>query len=80
MKKILAVWLSLVMFLSFAAPVMAENTELSDDIVILYTNDVHTYIDGVLSYDVIAAIKDDLETQYEHVLLLDAGDHIQGTA
>ena len=34
-----------------------------EDVVILYTNDVHTYIDGVLSYDVIAAIKNDLETQ-----------------
>ena len=52
----------------------------SDDIVILYTNDVHTYIDGPLSYDVVAAIKQELEQQYAHVLLVDAGDHIQGTA
>jgi len=52
----------------------------SKDIVILYTNDVHTYIDGPLSYDVIAAIKQDLAQQYAHVLLVDAGDHSQGTA
>ena len=52
----------------------------SDDIVILYTNDVHTYIDGTISYDVIAGVKDYLQTQYKHVLLVDAGDHIQGTA
>lgn len=50
------------------------------DIAILYTNDVHTYIDGVLSYDVIAAVKAELAKQYEYVLLVDAGDHIQGTA
>ncbi len=49
-------------------------------IAILYTNDIHTYVDGVLSYDVIAAVKAELANQYDHVLLVDAGDHIQGTA
>ena len=49
-------------------------------IAILYTNDIHTYVDGVLSYDVIAALKAELANQYDHVLLVDAGDHIQGTA
>lgn len=60
--------------------VTAYGTELSQDIVILYTNDVHTHIDSKLSYDVIAAIKDDLQTKYKYVILADAGDHIQGTA
>lgn len=63
-----------------AAAAETTETPLSDDIVILYTNDVHTYIDGELSYDVIAALKKDLQTRYKHVLLVDAGDHIQGTA
>ena len=63
-----------------AVPVAADEETLSDDTVILYTNDVHTYIDGPLSYDVIAAVKQELQTQYKHVLLADAGDHIQGTA
>ena len=57
-----------------------EAAEPQGDIAILYTNDVHTYIDGVLSYDVIAALKAELANQYEYVLLVDAGDHIQGTA
>ena len=62
-----------------------ETTEATEpyvqgDIAILYTNDVHTYIDGVLSYDVIAALKAELQKEYEYVLLVDAGDHIQGTA
>ena len=51
-----------------------------EDIAILYTNDVHTYIDGPLSYDVLAGIKQQLQKSYPHVLLVDAGDHIQGTA
>ena len=46
----------------------------------MYTNDVHTYIDGPLSYDVIAAVKSELRKQYKYVLLVDAGDHVQGTA
>ena len=58
----------------------AADTGLRDDIVILYTNDLHTYIDGPLSYDTVAAIKQELARQYTHVLLADAGDHSQGTA
>ena len=63
--------------------VTAENdvtAESTDDIVILYTNDVHTYVDGPISYDVIAAIKEELQSKYGYVYLVDAGDHIQGTA
>ena len=34
----------------------AAPAEPAEDVVILYTNDVHTYIDGPLSYDVIAGL------------------------
>ena len=61
-----------------AAPTTVEAA--TEDIVILYTNDVHTYIDGVLSYDVIAGLKAELEAEFGNVLLVDAGDHVQGTA
>ena len=63
-------------------PTVAESTEPApaEDIVILYTNDVHTYIDGELNYAVIAAVKAQLQKEYPNVLLVDAGDHIQGTA
>ena len=66
-----------------AAPTVVETTQATEpieDVVILYTNDVHTYIDGTMSYDVIAALKDSLETVYGNVLLVDAGDAVQGTA
>ena len=79
MKRILSFLLVLLVLSTLAFPVSSEEA-LSEDIVILYTNDVHTYIDGALSYDVIAAIKDDLQMRYEYVFLADAGDHIQGTA
>ena len=62
------------------AAATVETAPAKEDVVILYTNDVHTYIDGVLSYDVIAGLKAELEKTYGNVLLVDAGDHIQGTA
>ena len=80
MRKVLSMMLSLVLLLSVFAGMAGAEATLSDDIVILYTNDVHTYIDGALSYDVIAGVKAELLKQYKHVLLVDAGDHIQGTA
>ena len=52
----------------------------SDDVVILYTNDVHTYIDGDLSYDNLADLKEYTELTTAGTLLVDAGDAIQGTA
>ena len=56
MRKLIAVLLALVLVLSIAAPAFATE-EKSKDIVILYTNDVHTYIDGEISYDTIAGVK-----------------------
>lgn len=80
-RKILSFIVCIAIFVScLPLTVFATNASTEDDIVILYTNDIHTYIDGSLSYDVIAAIKADLQTKYAHVLLADAGDHVQGTA
>lgn len=79
MKRIAALMLCVLLACCLFLPVGAQG-EKSEDVVILYTNDVHTYIDGPLSYDVLAAIKAELQETYAHVLLADAGDHIQGTA
>ncbi len=95
MRKLLSIILALAMCVSLmgcgaaqqaATTVPAETPDgievavAKEDVVILYTNDVHTYIDGVLSYDVIAGLKAALEEQYGNVLLVDVGDAIQGTA
>ena len=56
-----------------------EKSELT----ILYTNDVHTYIDKQapeLTYAAIAALKQSYQNAGKKVLLVDAGDHVQGTA
>ena len=80
MKKLTALLLAFCMvFMVACGDTGTATTTEQGDIAILYTNDVHTYIDGVLSYDVIGAVKAELANQYEHVLLLDAGDHSQGT-
>ena len=80
-KQFLGILLCFAVLISYVPfKTSAEGEDLSDDIVILYTNDVHSYIDGGLSYDVIAAIKKDLQSKYKYVFLADAGDHIQGTA
>lgn len=59
-------------------PVYAENGGKSDDIVILYTNDVHCGIDVNIGYDGLALYKREMQEQYENVLVVDAGDAIQG--
>lgn len=61
------------------------------EVTIIYTNDIHSYIantkedeDGnvskLLSYDSVAALKSELEGLGKNVILVDAGDHVQGTA
>ena len=82
-KRLLPFLLALAMVFSLAVPAFAAAPEArdlptvaEDDVVILYTNDVHTYIDQDLTYSMVAGYKDTLD----NVLLVDAGDHIQGTA
>ena len=53
------------------------------EVTILYPNDVHTYIDKQapeLTYAAIAALKQSYQNAGKKVLLVDAGDHVQGTA
>ncbi|MGM9615496.1 MAG: bifunctional metallophosphatase/5'-nucleotidase [Oscillospiraceae bacterium] len=87
MRKYLALVLALALCLGLSGGAYAASVETTvaapkEDVVILYTNDVHTYLDKPLSYDVVAGIKAELENTYGsgNVLLADAGDHVQGTA
>ena len=45
-------------------------------VVILYTNDAHTYYQSNIGYDGLALYKKELESLYDNVLLIDAGDAI----
>lgn len=49
-----------------------------EDIVILYTNDVHCGIEENIGYAGLAAYKNEMEETYENVTLVDCGDAIQG--
>ncbi len=48
--------------------------------VILHTNDVHVGLQDYIGYDGLALYKKELEALYDNVLLIDAGDAIQGAA
>ena len=48
--------------------------------VILHTNDVHVGLEENIGYDGLALYKKEVEALYDHVLLVDAGDAIQGAA
>lgn len=61
---------------AFSAFAAGSTPETADAVTILYTNDVHTYIDQDLTYSLIAGYRKTLS----NTLLVDAGDHIQGTA
>ena len=50
----------------------------SDDIVILHTNDVHCGIQDSIGYDGLMLYKKQMLSKYKNVILVDAGDHIQG--
>ena len=52
--------------------------EKSNDIVILHTNDVHCGVQDTIGYDGLMLYKKQLLEKYNNVLLVDAGDHIQG--
>ena len=53
-------------------------TEKSNDIIILHTNDVHCGVNDTIGYDGLMLYKKQLLKKYNNVMLVDAGDHIQG--
>lgn len=79
MRKLFSFLCSVMLIAILCVPVSALDEGKSNDIVILYINDAHANLDRPLSYDTIGAIKKQLEKEYRYVLLVDAGDHLQGT-
>ena len=82
MKKLLSLFLVIALAFTLCVGVLAEEPaaepagEMAGQIVILHTNDVHGAIDG---YAKVAALKAEYEAKGAEVLLMDAGDYIQGT-
>lgn len=79
MRKVLSFLCSVFLVAALCVPASAAASGKSNDIVILYINDAHANIDRPLSFDTIGALKKKLEKEYRYVLLVDAGDHLQGT-
>ena len=52
----------------------------SDDIVILFTNDIHCGIDEGLGLASLKTYKNELKEKYQYVVTVDAGDAIEGSA
>ena len=69
--------LALVLVLSSLAGCGTEKQQ-EDDIVILYTNDVHCAVDTDIGYAGLAAYKDWVEEKTPYVALVDCGDALQG--
>ena len=53
--------------------------EQTEDIYILYTNDVASEVDGEVGYAGVKGLKDQMEKQYNYVALVDAGDYYDGS-
>jgi len=74
MKKLLTVLLSLMMILGLVTGCAKEK----DDIIILFTNDVHCGIDDNIGYAGLAAYKKEMQAISKNVTLVDSGDFSDG--
>ena len=75
MKKLVALLLAVLMVFGLMTTAFAAEGELAGKTVILHTNDVHG---AVGLYAKVAALKKDYQAKGADVILVDAGDYIQG--
>ena len=55
-----------------------KEEELSDDIIIIHTNDVHCALMSNIGYDGLMLYKKELQKNYKYIITVDIGDHAQG--
>ena len=77
-RRFLSLCLSVLMVLSLATGLSFPARAADQDIVILYTNDVHCGIDEKIGYAGLSLYKKEMKAQTPYVTLIDAGDAIQG--
>jgi len=82
MKKLLAILVALTMLLGCSVVFAEETAEagLTAPVVILFTSDVHCGVEDNFGYAGLAAVRDELVAEGNHVLVVDNGDAIQGAA
>lgn len=77
-KRLLTILLAVCLVVTMMPSMVFAANAKSDDIVVLYTNDVHCGIDDAIGYAGLAAYKADKLKETKNVALVDAGDAIQG--
>ena len=70
-KSLLCIILALLVLASFCAAA-------AEDIVVIFTNDVHSNYDKNLGYSTVAGLKEFDKSITDNVLLVDSGDAVQG--
>ena len=79
MKKFLAFLLALTMLLGVGALAEEDAPLFQQDVMVLFTSDVHCGIESNFGYAGLAMVRDAYKNAGYHVLLVDNGDTIQGT-
>lgn len=75
-RKIGLILLCFMLVISLCA--CGEKDSRLDDVIVLFTNDVHCGIDESIGYAGLSAYKKDMSEKYRYVLLADCGDFVQG--
>ena len=78
MKKFLAFLLALTMLLGVGALAEEDAPLFQQDVMVLFTSDVHCGIESNFGYAGLAMVRDAYKNAGYHVLLVDNGDSIQG--
>lgn len=77
-RRMLSLWLALLMTMSLAFGSSFAAFAADHDIVVLYTNDVHCGVDDNIGYAGLALYKQEMLQETPYVTLVDAGDAVQG--
>lgn len=79
-KRMMALIMAVAVMISMLpSAALAAETALSEDIVILYSSDVHGMADENLGYAGLKAYKNDMLKKYRYVDAVDAGDSVSGS-
>ncbi len=79
MKKLINLFIIIISILSFTCLTACRKNIKENDIVVIYTNDVHCAIDENIGYSSLKAFKDEVKSKTDYVTMVDLGDAVQGS-
>ena len=77
-RRFVSLWLVLTMLLSLTTGMSLTALAAEQEIIVLYTNDVHCGVDENIGYAGLSLYKKQMQAQTPYVTLIDAGDAVQG--